>query len=172
MIPKVTLSRRLRALLADLSTQFAAYAETFGALTGRRADLAAPFMRAFTAYHRETGRTFVAFVAELDPALPTADKAYLRHPTYQAALYLRRLVDAPHTTTAHRRTASPFEMLAVVCHTAMPFIAPYDKAFWAAFQQASHWRPRDIARLQQRTTRAGVLALPHVPRLVARKSAA
>lgn len=166
------LSRHLQQTLADLRADFVGYTEGFKQLAVRRAHLAPAFMRAFRRYRMETGRTFVAFVRELDPSMPVARSEYPRHRSFQAALYLRRLAEAPHTTPTHRRTETPFAVLARVVKTVLPLTHPHEEATFEAIARASGWRERDVQRLRDRVNRAKPLATvlafarPASPRLV------
>lgn len=166
MKPTAVLSHKLRTTLDALRSDFTGFQSNFSILTARRETLAPTFLKAYQQYRRETHRSFVAFVAELDPALPVADKAYLYHRSYQAALYLRRIAEAPHTQAKHRRTESPYTVLAVVIRSVTPFVHPHERSLWNAIAEASGWRPRDMERLQQAVRRAHAFQIAGAPRLV------
>lgn len=166
-----TMSRTLTRTIADLRDRFMPYARTWDALLDRRRDLARPFMAGFALWHKETGRSFVAFVQQIDPTVPADKAGYVAHRSYQACLYLRRLVDAPATATPRGRTSkTPFDMLAAVMKTLIPAARPYEDLLWASFARASHWRDRDLDRLRAAVKRAAPLPLrPDAPRLVTGK---
>jgi hypothetical protein len=161
------LSRRLTAELARLRPDFAGMASDVQLMFVRRAHLAPPFMAAFSHYQAETGRSFVAFVRELDATMPASD--YQGHRSYQAALYLRRLHDAPETTVQHRKTPSPFQLLASATRSLLLLHhAPAD--VWTAIRKVSRWRDRDVARLERAVLKARPLLVPRdAPRLVKRQ---
>lgn len=164
--PTIVVSRRLASTLETLRADFQGFVGAFGQLAQRKADLAPAFVRAYRQFHHETGRTFVAFVKELDPTLPAGDKdAYLRHRSYQAALYLKRLVDAPHTQAKHRKTRGPFDVLASAVRGLLPYLAPREEEYWASLARVSGWRERDVQRLRHRVAQARAIPLPMAPRL-------
>lgn len=158
---------RLVETLTDVQQQFAAFTNTFASLTARRDAFAPVFMRAYRQYHRETGRTFIAFVQELDKTVPADRALYPKHRSYQAAIYLRRLDEAPETTASHRTTMAPFDVLAAVIKGFLPLVPPKQAAaVWVAVARTSRWRERDILRLQARVTKVRPVELPTAPRLV------
>ncbi len=165
--PKVTLSKKLATTLDDLRARFTDFTSTLSAISTRRSELAPAFMAAYEAYARETGRTFVAFVRELDPTCPADRDKYPNHRSFQAALYLRRLHEAPETTVSHRQTPPPMEVLAMVVRGALQH-AKSAEAYWAEIQRASRWRERDMARLKQRVSKARGIPLGPTVRLVKR----
>lgn len=163
-------SRSLAAALDDLKDQFRPYARTFDAFLARKRDLAKPFMRVYTQWRRETGRSFVAFVQQIDDTVPAEKTQYVAHKSYVAALYLKRTVDAPQTVAGAtaRRTRTPLDLLAIVIKSALPLIRPHEAVFWQSLASVSRWHQRDIVRLQTRVRRMKAIALrPDVPRLVA-----
>lgn len=166
------LSHRLQETLDVVRNEFEAFTNNFSALTVRRDAFAPVFMKAYRQYHQATGRTFIAFVQELDKTVPAARAEYPKHRSYRAALYLRRLDEAPETTTAHRKTMAPFDVLAAVIKGFLPLVPAKQAAeVWTAVARTSHWRERDILRLQARVTKVRPVELPTAPRLV-RQSAA
>ena len=163
------ISRALTSTLDDLRDLFLPYVRTYDVLFERRRDLAPTFMRAFERWQRETGRSFVAFVQQLDSTVPSEKAAYASHRSYQASLYLKRLVEAPETVAgrAERRSRTPLDMLAIVVKSALPLVRPHEATFWSSFSASSRWHQRDVVALQRRVGRARPIALrPDVPRLV------
>lgn len=149
-----------------LRTEFRGFTHDLGVLTTRRAELAPAFMASYKLYHRETKRTFVAFVHELDRDMPTDRSRYMKHRSYQAALYLRRLDEVP--SNGHRSSTTPLELLARVIRGLLPLLHPHENAAWNAIAAASKWRPRDLERLRTRVNKvkAKAVQFPHAPRLV------
>jgi hypothetical protein len=161
-----TPTRQLTTALTDLREKFTEFTEAATALSVRRSHLAPTFMRLFNRYRQETGRTFIAFVKELDPSVPSDRAEYPKHRSYQAALYLRRLVDAPHTTVQNRKTASPYEVLVPVTKSLM-VLHPHPEAVWMAIQKVSRWDGRSMDRLREHVNRAKpIVGKPGTPRLV------
>ncbi len=167
-----TVSLALRREIDTLKGQFIPYVEASSTLTTRRKDLAPGFMRLYKRYKRETGGTFVAFVRELDPKMPAERNAYKDHPSYQSGLYLRRLIDAPLTTPQHRKTASPFRVLASVMDTLVYYVRKHSPKHEAeilvAFRRLSKWDNRQMEKLQAVMRRVSPLHIPGTPRLVKR----
>lgn len=163
-----SLKKEINALRDDFST----YNSAENALTTRRRDIAPAFMKLYARFRKETGKTFVAFVHEFDPKMPVDRKHYPNHPTYRNALYLRRLVEAPHTTVQHRRTMSPFRVLAYTMNSLM-FYVKKQKAdpveIMLSLKRISRWDDRQVQKLQQVMRRASALAIPGAPRLVKRE---
>lgn len=168
-----TVSLRLTRTIDSLRKEFKGYAESFMTIAVRRAHLAPIFMSTFRRWHHETGRSFVAFVHELDPSVPAERDEYVQHRSYQAALYLRRLVDAPDTTPAHRKTVTPFEMLAIVMKSIRPLLPRgREEELFLAVAKASRWRDRDLQRLRKTIADARVIPMPGAPRLLTMRRAA
>jgi hypothetical protein len=118
----------------------------------------------------ETGKTFLAFVHELDPSVPAERAAYVNHRSFQAALYLKRLALAPHTQAKHRTTVSPFTLLAMVVRGALPHAQPHAASYWEEIRRASRWRDRDLERLKLRVEKVRAVPLTAQPRLVKRST--
>lgn len=167
--PHQPLSRALQETISDLRSRFTPYARSVETMFQRKSELAKPFMQGFARWKRETGRSFISFVQQVDPTVPAEKAAYQKHHSYQAALHLRRVDEAPHTVTGkkERRTKTPFDMLAVVMKSVLPLVRPHEAAMWATFEHASHWQQRDIEKLQARVRQVRPMPLrPDVPRLV------
>lgn len=123
-------------------------------------------MKAFTLWRRETRRTFVAFVHELDPTVPADRRGYQAHPSYQAALYLQQLMAHPEETK--RRGLTPMNMLAVTIKSILPLCGSQREQREALeiILAATKWRDRDQRRLLTAIRKAKPVGLPKVPRLV------
>ena len=163
------MSRTLASRIMDLRGRFGSYAKAYDTLLERKQDLAKPFMQGFNLWKRETGRSFVAFVHELDPGLPADRDKYVNHRSYQAALYLRRLVEAPHTLPSKTRRSSrtPYDMLAIMIKSTLPFMGAHQARMWLSFTAASRWKQRDVERLQVAVKTAKPFVInPTIPRLV------
>lgn len=165
-----TLSMALQRELRDLRGEFLPFVEATSTLTVKRKDMAPAFMKLFKRYRKESGGTFVAFVHELDADMPVEREKYINHRSYQAALYLRRLIEAPHTTPQHRRTAPPFRVLAAVMTSLLYYTKKHEVEVWTALKRVSHWDDRQIMRLQALMKHVHPLALPGAPRLVKRSA--
>lgn len=86
------LTAKLVRTLDGIRATFLTFVQDFATLTTRREELAPKFMKAFNMYQAETGESFVNFVRALDPSVPADRTGYRGHRAYQAADYLRRLV--------------------------------------------------------------------------------
>jgi hypothetical protein len=160
------LSRQLAAAVDELRPQFAELTDAIKALSVRRAHIAPAFMRLYHRYRQETGRTFVAFVKELDPSVPADRSGYQNHRSFQAALYLRRLADAPETTVQNRKTVTPYQLLVPVTKSLLQLHA-HPSAVWGALERASRWNARNMERLRRDVARtAPLVAKQGAPRLV------
>lgn len=116
-----TLSMALQRDIRELREEFLPVVDAATTLTLKRKTIAPDFMKLYYRYKKETGGTFVAFVHELDPKMPVTRSAYQDHSSYQSALYLKRLAEAPETTPKYRKTASPFRVLASVMDTLLHY---------------------------------------------------
>lgn len=168
-----TVSRQLARSISELREAFASFVDAFNALSARRRDFAVPFMGVFDRWHQETGLSFVAFVRELDPSMPVARDEYPNHRSFQAALYLRRIAEAPHTVAgADRKSSTPLQMLARVVRTVAPLSKAGEDALVSAIVSSGGWHQRDSDRLRRRVSRARhipqlrLLFQPAAPRLV------
>jgi hypothetical protein len=161
-----TYSEKLREAMDDIRPAFRDIGHGFEQLTKKRAAIAPAFMKAYTLWQRETRRTFVAFVHELDPSMPVNGKAYIKHASYQAALYLQQLTTNPEENK--RKGLTPLAMLATVIKSFLPLYATQKDQLDAlqALVAATKWRDRDQRRLLVAIKRARPVALPKVPRLV------
>lgn len=169
---RAVLSRSLSVSLRAHSAEFLAFTSAFAGITARRDQMAPPFLKLWRQYERETRGSFVAFVRELDPDVPAARAGYTRHRSFQAALYLRRLAEAPGTQAKYRQTLLPFDLLARVIKGVLPLVHPHEPEAWAVIKAASGWRERDLRRLEQRVEKAEPVELPLAPRLRRREVAA
>ncbi len=161
-----SLSRQLSAALDELRAEFAKMTDALQSLTVRKAHLAPTFLRLYHRYRQETGRTFVAFVKELDPSVPADRKGYQHHRSFQAALYLRRLAEKPETTVQHRKTTSPYQLLVPVTKSLLQ-LHPQPDAVWAALERTSRWNARNVDRFRRDVAKAApLLAKPGSPRLI------
>jgi hypothetical protein len=170
-VQNTAISRRLSSTIDSLRSDFSAFTSALSAVAVRKAHLAPVFMKAFEAWRRETGRPFVAFVQQLDPSIPAEKAEYVQHRSFQAALYLRRLVEAPQTVAGAGRKSvmSPLQALAVVVKSTIAE-EHHDFAI-SALKQATGWHKRDVERLRASIGKARRIALlPHQPRLVGRES--
>lgn len=161
----IAYSRKLMNALETVKTDFGAYTTAFTSLSVRRSHFAPVFLRTFKLWQLETKKSFVAFVRELDPAMPVGRAEYPNHRSYQAALYLRRLAEKPHTTARHRKTLQPYQVLTRFIKGTMPLVRDHE-GMWSAVEIASGWRERDMERLKLDVGKARPIFLPGAPRLV------
>lgn len=164
----IAFSVALRRELDDLRDDFLPFVAACQVLTTKRRDIAPAFMKLFHRYKRETHGTFVAFVHELDPTMPVDRDHYPNHRSYQTALYLRRIVEAPHTTMANRRTAAPFAVAAMLLRSLLVLSKGKEPEIWSALKRQSHWDDRQIDRLKLKMAKVHPIAIPGAPRLVKR----
>lgn len=155
-------SARTKRLMEAVRRPLLAFAEDFSAVTASRADLAPKFMRAFAGYATDTGGTFIAFVRDLDPAVPPDRDGYRAHQTYQAADYLRRLEARATQDTAEDRLApaSPVDVIASLI-ASMALVVDDPESIWTAFQTSLHWTPARITSLQKRVAETKPLLVKH-----------
>lgn len=161
-------SPKLRAAIDELRPSFRELGEGLDQLTRKRAEIAPLFLRAYQVWRRETRRPFIAFVHELDPAMPVNDRrAYRLHRSYRTAEYLRRLAEQPQKV-AGSVGLTPLAMLALTIKSILPLCGSVNdqKAFLIALTKVSRWRDRDIRKLVAQIRRAKPIALPNLPRLV------
>lgn len=156
-----TLSTKLANVIDALRRPFKAFVGDFRNLTTSRAELAPEFMRAFDAYEAETEGSFIAFCRLVDPTIPADRAAYRNDPAYQAATYLRRLVQ--QTTTKPRRRgpkpATPLVALARFVATVLPLVDPTG-VIWTAFVQEMHWSERQAKQVKLLGAKQGAIPMP------------
>ena len=125
-----------------------------------RAELAPKFVRAYNAFKTDTEGSFVSFVRLFDETIPTDREGYREHKTYQAALYLRRVVDnqAKPAIPASKRPVTPLVALARLLATVLPDMPDHD-ILWAAFVKEMRWSQGQVARLQTIVNREGPIQM-------------
>lgn len=164
--PSVTdeLSKKVIHLIDEIRKPFAAFVNDFAAMTESRAELAPKFMKAFAAYAQETGKSFVAFVRVIDPSVPEDRDGYRGHSTYQAATYLKRLVDQQGAqreaskVPASERPATPLVALARFVTTVLPLVDPTG-ALWNAFIKEMKWTDEYAERVKVLGAKQGPIVL-------------
>lgn len=165
------LSARLRALIQRVRRPFMAFSEGFQALTTSRAQLAPEFMRAHATYQQEVGGSFVSFVRLLDPSLPEDREGYRNHRSYQAAEYLRRLVNQAEAIAERQRrresgepsAPSPQTVALSTCIATILSFAPEAEAtLWEALESAG-LRPRQLERIRTLATEMEPISLEAPP---------
>lgn len=163
-----TYSQKLTEALDTLRPAFREVGNDLQRLTRKRAEIAPTFLKTFTIWRRETGRSMLAFVHTLDPSVPVNDRAAYRvHPSYQAAFYLKGLAEGTGDE-AKRRGATPLAMLAITIKSFMPLCGSQreQKEALQVILAATKWRDRDQRRLLTAIRRARPVGLPKVPRLI------
>lgn len=150
------LSARLRALITRIRRPFMAFSEGYQALTQSRSQLAPEFMRAYGTYMNEVGGSFVSFVRLLDPEVPEDREGYRNHRSYQAAEYLRRLVNQSEAVAERRRRREAGEApaptpqtvaLATLIATVLTLAPEAEDQVWHALNTLG-LRPRQLDRLR------------------------
>lgn len=158
------LSHVTARLVAAIRDDFGAFVDSFASLTTDRNTFAPKFMKAFGAWTKETGESFVGFVRLLDPKVPADRDGYRAHASYQAADYLRRKqADAGRAATTEtpegERPVSLNTALVYLLATVMPVVDPTG-SIWTAFVHEMHWTPEQAQRLKERAARLGAVKLP------------
>lgn len=159
----VQLSVKLTSVIDNLRRPFRAFVSEFKSLSLSRAELAPAFMEAFGHYEKETDGTFIQFCRLVDPSIPADREAYRNDPSYQAATYLRRLVQQAEMQSPKKKRgpkpATPLLALARFVATVLPVVDPTG-AIWAAFVAEMHWSERQAARVQALGVKAGPVPVP------------
>lgn len=155
------LSAKLANVIDNLRRPFKAFVSDFQTLTTSRAELAPAFMQAYDLYEAETEGTFIQFCRLVDPAIP-ADREHYRHDaSYQAATYLRRLVQQSAIKPKRRgpKPATPLVALARFVATVLPLVDP-NGAIWTAFVQEMHWSERQAKQVKLLGAKQGPVPMP------------
>lgn len=155
------LSRQLQHVIDALKRPFSAFVSDFKSLGQSRQELAGPFMQAFDAYETETEGTFIQFCRLVDPSIPSDRALYRNDPAYQAATYLRRLVQQQAIKPRRRgpKPATPLVALARFVATVLPLVDPTG-AIWSAFVQEMHWTERQAKQVKLLGAKQGPVPLP------------
>ena len=162
-----TYSAKLKAALDKLRPAMREIGQSLTHLTKKREAIAPDFQKAFTFWQRETRRSLLAFVHELDPSTPVNDrKAYRKHPTYRAAEYILQVATNPKKMKRHGLTV--LAMLALTIKSFLPLCGTQreQKEALKSLLGATKWRENNQRRLLVSIRRARAIALPKVPRLV------
>lgn len=154
-VADTTITAATRKLVDSIRQPFTGFVSGMNTLLEARAKLAPAFMRAARAYIKDTNSTFIAFVRELDADVPVAQKDYRNHSTYNAAVYLKRLVEATErdkTTTATRtgpHAVPPLASMARLIAAIKPLV-PEDNLvkLWEILASELHWSEAQKNRLQ------------------------
>lgn len=156
-----TLSPKLANVIEALRRPFKAFVGSFRDLTTTRAELAPPFMEAFEAFEAETEGTFIQFCRLVDPAIPADRAQYRNDPAYQAATYLRRLVQQMAIKPRRRgpKPATPLVALARFVATVLPLVDPTG-VIWTAFVQEMHWSERQAKQVKLLGAKQGAIPMP------------
>ena len=165
---RTTYSPKLHAAIDELRPTFRELGQGLEQLTRKRAEIAPVFARAYRIWRRETRRPFIAFVRELDPAMPVNDRsAYREHRSYRAAQYLRQLAEKPQKA-AGPAGMTPLALLAVTIKSFLPLCGSINdqKVALEMLMKTSRWRERDVRKLIAKLRRAKPVFLPNMPRLV------
>lgn len=148
-------SARTLKMITALRRPFLAYTHDLSSITSKRSEIVPQFEKAWTAYNKETGASFVAFVRVLDPSVPEDRAGYRKHRVYQAAAYIRRVATAPaRSANSGPRPASPlvaFSRLLATVHI--------DENLWAAFQHEMHWTPKFVQKIDKLAKKLGPVSV-------------
>lgn len=162
---RTTYSEKLKDALNEVRPAFRELGTGLATLTRKREQLAPTFIKTYALWQRETRRTFLAFVHELDPSVPVNDRAgYRKHSSYRAAEYLKGLVTNPEKKKSKGLT--PLAALAVTIKSFLPLCGKRQKDALAVILAATKWREADQARLLGKIRRARAIGLPGAPLLV------
>lgn len=147
----VALPPAIAKLVRDIRPQFLSFVRDYGALGVQRAQLAPIFMSAYHTWMEATQGTFVGFCRLLDTSIPADRAGYRSHVAYQAADYLRRIVDRPveptDDETAPDKPTRPTEVVATLIASIAPLLGDLD-VIWAALHEQLHWTDRQVRHLQ------------------------
>lgn len=152
------MTAKTRKAVDALRAPFRAFSSDYANISATRGELAPSFMKAFNAFKIDTDLTFVDFVRVFDSTVgPTRDE-YRAHKSYQAADYLRRLVQqsqAPKATGSTVLRASALDGLARVLKSVLPLIsADQVPRLWETIEKELHWTERQLQALQNRVDAA------------------
>lgn len=150
--------------IQTLRRQFVTFRDSFAGVMQRRADLAPTFIRIYGLYQAATGGSFLAFVRQIDPEVPMDRDGYRNHPSYQAAQYLRRLVDRSDRGGRANGVTAPTRSnvlnLARSIATILTVVRDAD-VVWKAIMQEFSLTQRQMTNLQK--TAANVRPLLTLP---------
>lgn len=156
------LSAKLETVIDNLRRPFKAFVSQFKEMTVSRAELAPLFVQAYTAFEKETEGSFIQFCRLVDPTIPPDRASYRNDSGYQAATYLRRLVQQAQAAPTRKRgpkPATPLVALARFVATVLPVVDPTG-AIWSAFVAEMHWSERQAQRVQALGVKTGPIAIP------------
>lgn len=164
-VAPIKLSAKTARAVEAVRGLFTPYVASFATINQLRGELAPKFMKAFEQWKAETDGNFVEFVRVLVPAVPLPSRTkdgiqgYRDHQAYQAADYLRRLVqqEARAATTPEEqadairnRPASPRQALARVIASIVPLIDPAAMAaLWKAMESQLHWSETQVSGFRE-----------------------
>lgn len=145
-----------RRLVDDIREPFRGFVGEMSAVLISRAKLAPKFMKAANAWRKETNGTFIAFVRELDATVPERQADYRNNAVYNAAIYLKRLVEAEargEEKKEVRRGPQPLPPLAGLARllAAIATLIPEDsrEKLFAVVGNELHWSVDQQNRLQR-----------------------
>lgn len=164
-----TLSAATKRLVDDIREPFRGFVGEMGALLITRAKLAPKFMRAAVAWQKDTGSNFVSFVRELDPSVPMKQADYRNNAVYNAAIYLKRLVDAENRGAGEEKRKGPPPIppltgLAMLLAAIRPLV-PEDNLpkLWDIIADQLHWSEDQRKRLENLVDEAAPLLAVRAP---------
>lgn len=171
----VVISAATKRLVDDIREPFRGFVDTMGGLLTTRAKLAPKFMKAANAWRKEmgAGTTFIAFVRELDPSVPKLQKEYTKNAVFNAAVYLKRLVDAQSRgegagASAERTGPPPLPPMTGLARllAAITPLVPADNLtkLWAVIAEEMHWSEAQKERLKTLSEEAEPLIAMRTPR--------
>lgn len=168
------LTAKVVRALDGIRDTFIAFVKDYTAILVRREDLAPKFMKASNMWIAETGGSFVDFVRVLDSTVPVDRDGYRAHRAYQAADYLRRLVQQGARTVetpvekAARIASAPVNTrhaMARLLASFLPFIDPAAlDAVWKAAETQLHWTEGQIDGMKELVKTEAPLVKVRAPR--------
>jgi len=124
----------VRNAVRDITDTFLAFAHSFAAVASKRAEFAPRFVKVFEMWREETNGSLAAFCRLFDETVPLKTADYKKHPTYNAADYLRRMVaDAERAAQSSKRgrkrkkPASPRAALVRLVSSILPLFAESER---------------------------------------------
>lgn len=171
---EVRLSAKTTRAVDVIRVTFRAFVTDFARITVSREELAPKFMKTFNQWQAESGGTFVDFIRLLVPDVPHDREGYRAHSAYQAADYLRRLVQQEARTGStpteraeaiRNRPVSPRVALARIVASIMPLIDPSAlEALWKAMHDQLNWSDGQVAGIKTLVTDETPLVRIRAPR--------
>jgi hypothetical protein len=162
------MSRSVKRLVDAIRQPFLSFSGDLSGLTVRRGELAPKFMKAYNAWAGETSGSFPVFCQVLDPSIGPTREEYRAHKSFQAADYLRRLVNQqnrPARDANAARPSTPMDAVARLLKTITPLIGADEiTKLHEALKRELHWSDRQVTQLNTRVETVEPLAQLRAPK--------